>query len=157
MSYRLLVELLLPNKTDALAYLEGKAPPPPRFAHAILDIRTTKTAYIQDFVVGPLPISPRTTVNPLNYPYNHGGRVKNTMVKGDTSGDWLTQVAVNMSDITMKLWGLKMAGDANDTLAINVYGVGPVEEEGRLIAWNQFSGVTGGAGLDTGTLLPLGL
>jgi len=83
--------------------------------------------------------------------------VKNTMVKGDTSGDWLTQVAVNMSDITMKLWGLKMAGDANDTLAINVYGVGPVEEEGRLIVWNQFSGVTGGAGLDTGTLLPLGL
>ncbi|KAF8245031.1 amine oxidase catalytic domain-containing protein [Wilcoxina mikolae CBS 423.85] len=155
----LLVELLLPNKTDALHYANGKGAAPPRYAHAVLDMRKdTTTPYILDLQIGPLPISPRTRVSPLTYPYNHGTHISNRLVsKREDSSQWLTDTAANMSDITMKMWGGQVTSDgSNDTITIGEYGVGPVEEEGRLVAWDMFSGLPEG-GIDTGTLLPLGL
>jgi primary-amine oxidase len=37
----LLVELNIPNKTDVLPYLNGNSSAPERWAHALLDLRTT--------------------------------------------------------------------------------------------------------------------
>ncbi|KAF1987640.1 putative membrane copper amine oxidase [Aulographum hederae CBS 113979] len=52
----LLVELMLPNKTDVLPYLDGNGPEPTRYAHVVLDHRATTEPYYADLLVGPLPI-----------------------------------------------------------------------------------------------------
>lgn len=152
-----LVELLQPNKTDALAYLDGTSPPPARYAHAVLDIRSVDEAYMQDFVVGPLPVVMGvTTIEPLNYPYNKGkGIARNYNADEDSRAKFLVEVGKNISDITMGLWGVKMTGAEDDPLSI--WGIDPLwQEDGRIISWEQFWGVPTGE-FASYSLLPMGL
>jgi len=60
-----LVSVLLPNKTDALQYLDGSAKQPPRFARVV----TQTTCNMKEYMVGPLPIGTTTKVSPLDYQY----------------------------------------------------------------------------------------
>ena len=152
-----LVELLQPNKTDALEYADKDGEKPKRYAHAVIDIRSVEEAYILDVVVGPLPVSEKTTVEPLNYPYNSGaGRARNYNPDEDARRGFLIEFATNISDITLDLWGKALLGDKeNDTLTI--WGIDPLwVEDGRVISWDQFWGVPT-AVFDDSTLLPTGL
>ena len=154
---RLLVELLHPNKSDALAYLDGSAPPPERYAHAVLDFRSTEEPYIQDYVVGPLPIVKGvSTIQPLNYPYNKGvGKQRNINADEDTRSDFLAAIGRSLKDITQDLWGLQAQGFDNDTASI--WGIDPLwQEDGRVVSWDQFWG-NPTSRFDVQTLLPLGL
>jgi primary-amine oxidase len=60
----------MPNKTDALVYMDGKnVTEPTRYARAILDVRATEHAYFQEILVGPLPLVNGTTSwKPLDIP-----------------------------------------------------------------------------------------
>lgn len=66
------LDLLQPNKSDALNYLDSGAAAPPRYAHATLLYGATTAPYIQEYMVGPLPISGNSTVSELNYIYTKG-------------------------------------------------------------------------------------
>ncbi|KAA8904616.1 copper amine oxidase [Sphaerosporella brunnea] len=152
-----LVELLAPNKSDALSYLDGAGRPPTRYAHVVLDIRAVPEPYIQDFTVGPLPVVAGVTkLEPLNWPFNKGeGKQRNYNADEDTRSVFLAYLGANMSDITTALWGQKMTGGPNDTLSI--WGIDPLwQEDGRIVSWDQFWGNPTG-GFDSSTLLPLGL
>ncbi|KAF8244608.1 putative membrane copper amine oxidase [Wilcoxina mikolae CBS 423.85] len=150
----LLIELLHPNKTDALTYISHpSSPSPPRYAHAIVHVGTVLPPYIQDLRIGPLPISPSTTVEELNYPYNRGGRTNNTWASLLSATGWIQEVATNLSDITTTLWG-KSVANASLTLRDSTPPV--TDEEGRVVSWVQFKGVPEGE-WDSSTLLPLGL
>ncbi|KAF8541996.1 putative membrane copper amine oxidase [Trichophaea hybrida] len=145
----LLIELLLPNKTDALSYLSHPSRlAPPRYAHAIVHVGTVLPPYIQDLRIGPLPISPSTTIEELNYPYNRGGRTNNTWASLLSAAGWIQEVGTNLSDVTTALWG-KVLTLGSSTPPVT-------DEEGRVVSWVQFTGVPQGE-WDSSTLLPLGL
>lgn len=153
----MLVELLLPNKTDALFYTDGTGSAPVRWAHAVLDIRAVDEPYMQDYVVGPLPlVEGATTVSPLNYPYNKGiGKTRNYNADEDGRARFMTAIGSKLSDITMGLWGKELHGHRNDTLAI--WGIDPLwQEDERIIDWQQFWGIPT-SDFDSATLLPMGL
>jgi len=76
-----LVNILLPNKTDALRYLDGSATQPARYARVL----TQTTCYMKEYMVGPLPVGTATKLLPLDYTFGGNGTYafpgckKNTM------------------------------------------------------------------------------
>lgn len=76
----LLIELMQPNKSDALSYIDGIGAPPTRYAHVVIDHRASVDPYYGDILVGPLPVQNGcTSWQPLEYPYTRKtkGRVRN--------------------------------------------------------------------------------
>ncbi|PPR00804.1 hypothetical protein CVT24_000736, partial [Panaeolus cyanescens] len=71
-NYVYLVEQVMPNKTEAVSYMEGSGPAPDRYARVAISFGATETPYYEDYIVGPLPISEKTKVEPLTYYYNKG-------------------------------------------------------------------------------------
>ena len=61
------VDLLHPNKTDVLPYLADTKPAPARYARAMLMFRSAMEPYMQEWMVGPLPISNQTKAQPLTF------------------------------------------------------------------------------------------
>ena len=102
----LLVEFLQPNKSDALAYLDSNSKRPDRYARARIQFGATLEPYIQEFMVGPLPVTNGTTsVQPLNYIFNKGeGRFNAYGIDTTALLAYLIQVAGEVSDITQRLF-----------------------------------------------------
>ncbi|KAH8878807.1 copper amine oxidase [Thozetella sp. PMI_491] len=71
------MEVLKPNKTDVLAYLNGNASSVPRHARVVINRGAARVPDVTEYFVGPLPISPNTKIQPLDYFYNgrNGPRV----------------------------------------------------------------------------------
>ncbi|KAF1812382.1 membrane copper amine oxidase [Eremomyces bilateralis CBS 781.70] len=154
-----LVELLQPNKTAALSYLDGNGTPPVRYAHVMLNCRSTEEPYYQDLTVGPLPISNgTTTIAALEYPYTRKteGKVRNLDADADEAlyADWLYVIAAEIQDITLDWFGGVAVGEDNDTLS--VWGIDPLWQDDGIIRWDQFWNTPTGD-FDSGTLLPTGL
>lgn len=155
-----MVETLQPNKSDALAYLDGNAASPTRWAKVVLDIRATEEPYYQDIMVGPIPID-NATVSwaPLTYPLTkkNDGKVRN--IRADSSDavywQWLYPISASIADITMDLWNGTAMGLDNDT--IFMYGNEPYwQDDGRIIRWDSFWNVPVDD-YDALSVLPLGL
>ena len=152
-----LVELLRPNKTVVLHYLDHGGPPPTRYAHAVLDQRATESPYYADIMIGPLPVNGLTTWAPLEYPYTRKthGRVRNLDADENAQAEWLNGISASIADITMELWNGTALGLDNDTLEI--WGIDPVnQEDGRVVRWDGYWNIPTDD-YDMGTLLPLGL
>ncbi|PWW73068.1 amine oxidase catalytic domain-containing protein [Tuber magnatum] len=145
-------ELLAPNKTDVLAYLDGSGPAPKRYARVVISYSATENPYLQEYMVGPIPIVQSVTkIEPLNYLYNKGeGKSPNYSADGGAQRAWLGLIAANMSDITLDLLG-------TDYRNSSLWGIDPLwEENGRIISWTQFWSYPTGS-YDSSTLLPQGL
>ncbi|KAH7305808.1 copper amine oxidase [Stachybotrys elegans] len=155
-----LVELNHPNKTDALAYIDGSAAPPARYAHAIISHGSSDEAYFQDILVGPLPVVNGTTKwEPLEYPYTRKteGKVRNLGADDDFLYDeWHAWVGSLVADITLDLWNGTALGLANDTLTI--WGIDPLYQDGdgRIKRWDTFFSIADSI-FDTGSITPMGL
>ncbi|CAI6089956.1 unnamed protein product [Clonostachys chloroleuca] len=155
----LLVELMHPNKTDALAYLDGTAGAPTRYVHAVISHQASEDPYYQDILVGPLPIVNGTTHwEPLEYPFTRKsqGRVRNLDADADTLFDkWVHNVSATISDITLDMWNATALGLDNDTLSI--WGIDPVyQDDDRILRWDAFWSIPRGI-FDTGSIMPMGL
>lgn len=75
-----MIELMPPNKTDVLSYIDDDGAPPARYAHVILDNRATPDPNYQDILIGPLPLQNGTIrYEPLTYPYTRKteGKIRN--------------------------------------------------------------------------------
>lgn len=160
MERSLLVELLLPNKTDTLDYIDGRtAAPPTRYARVVVDIRATENPYIQDLQVGPLPISSKTTVEPLKLFSTKPGpapKTKNPHADEMTRFLFLSSAMSRISDITESMWGVTIKGASNDTAAM--VGIEPLQEEkGRMISWDHMWRLPTEGDFDVQTVLPTGL
>ena len=156
----LLVELMIPNKTDVLAYLDGNATEPPRFAHIMLDNRATESPMYSDLLVGPLPVTNGTTTyEALTYPYTKqgNGQVRNLDAdSGKLYSEWLYPISASISDIIFDLWNGSCLGLANDT--IDVWGIDPLwQDDGKIIRWDTYWNYPTSDLVDAETLLPLGL
>jgi primary-amine oxidase len=141
---RTTVELMTPNKTDALAYMDGNGngnAAPTRYARVVLDVRATEHPYFQEILVGPLPlVNDSTTWRPLDYTWTRktGGQVRNLVPDVDIMNDaWLNKIGASVADVTLDLWNLSMVGLENDTL--RTWGIDPPIEVGdRFKRWDQF-------------------
>lgn len=101
----MLVELLQPNKSDALPYLNSEGPAPERYAKGTIQFQATEEPYIQEWMVGPLPISDSTTLQPLNYLYNKGtGTQRVYDADDDALDDFMNKIGASIADITLALW-----------------------------------------------------
>ncbi|EGO55253.1 hypothetical protein NEUTE1DRAFT_85409 [Neurospora tetrasperma FGSC 2508] len=155
-----LVEAMWPNKTDALAFIDGDAPAPTKYAHVLLNNRATENPFYADILVGPLPLD-NTTVSwaPLTFPYNKpsgDGKVRNLDADEDiVYEEWIWKISASIADITLDLWNGTALGLENDTL--DIWGIDPLwQDDGRVIRWDGFWALSGDV-FDAETLLPLGL
>ena len=66
------IETYYPPKSEALAYLENSAasPPPPRFARVTIHHGGVQVPAVVDYLVGPLPVGPRTSIRLLKEIYH---------------------------------------------------------------------------------------
>ena len=115
------VELMIPNKTDVLAYVDGDAQPPTRYAHVVLAIQASEHPTYNYILVGPLPVSNTTTSwQPLEHPFTRktGGAIRNLDADEKTINQWLFNVSATISDITLDLWNATALGLKNDTMSI---------------------------------------
>ncbi|KAH8701543.1 copper amine oxidase [Talaromyces proteolyticus] len=154
----LLVELMYPNKTNALTYIDQNGPEPARFAHVVIAHRASVNPYYADILVGPLPVQNGTTQwENLEYPYTRKtqGRVRNLEASENKLTEWLFTITGSISDITLELWNGTAFGLQNDT--ISLAGISPFwQDDGRIIGWYTFSNLPTGE-FDSASLLPLGL
>lgn len=155
---RLLVELQQPNKTDALSYIDGSGPAPTRYARAVIDHKADENPYIQDILVGPIPVVNGTTSwEPLEYTLTRKteGKVRSLEADSEAYDEWLIEVSTSVADITMDLWNASALGYDNDTLSI--WGIDPYyQDEGRIQRWDTFWGYPADV-FESMTLLPMGL
>lgn len=115
------MQLLMPNKTDALVYLDDKGPEPPRYAQVSLNLRATESANFTEITVGPLPVGEGTTWEYLMYPFSKKRRGSIRNINADDTTlylEWLAVIGTNISDITLELWNKTATGAVNDTLLI---------------------------------------
>lgn len=131
-----LIEILPPNKTDVLAYLDGYGPEPTRYAHVVLENSTATDAHYADIVVGPVPINNATASwAPLEYPYTRksAGKVRNLEASSETlQTAWVNAITANITDITLELFNGTATGADNDT--IFTWGNDPYwQDDGRVI------------------------
>ena len=153
------MELMQPNKSDALLYLDGPSVAPARYARVTLDNRTSYDPVFRDILVGPLPINNKTTTwRPLEYHFNNnnGGKVRN--IQADSSrvySDWITPVTQSIQNITHDLWNTTVGFQPG--AGVIVLGIDPLwQDDGRVKRWDAF--LRKGTGIfDVATLLPQGL
>ncbi|GAA5820220.1 hypothetical protein JCM3770_006065 [Rhodotorula araucariae] len=146
-----IVEVAAPNKTDTLAWLSGVKPPPQRMAQVTMMFGATETPYLEDYLVGPLPVSNKTTYAPYGFRTTTGtSRIYNADADSDRASKFYKKTAAEVDDIFVELLG---APSANFSL----WGIDPLwRENGRVINWVQAWGRPELV-FDGGTLLPQGL
>jgi primary-amine oxidase len=105
--FSLSVELMMPNKTEILPLLSNSTGTPTRYALAAVMFGAPEEAYIQEFKVGPLPVTNSSAVLPFTFANTRKDQ-KLTVVNPDTD-DYATFNLNNMKDaedVTKKLWNL---------------------------------------------------
>jgi primary-amine oxidase len=152
-----IVELLRPNKSDVVAFLDDHGPIPERWARLSSLETEGDAAFLKEYMVGPLPPSSKTDVLPLTYPHNSGRNHVQSPVS-DVYGmlDWALGIGENASDITLDLLGARTNPDDLDDPEGLVFGSRPaLVEAGRMVMWLEFFGP--GVKSDGRSMLPQGL
>lgn len=101
------VELMMPNKTDVLPLLANKSVTPARYALAAVMFGAPEEAYLQEFKVGPLPITNGSAVLPFTFA-NTRKDPKIPVINPDAEEYSIFNLK-NMKDaedVTKKLWNL---------------------------------------------------
>ena len=100
------LELLQPNKSDAVPYLDSNAAAPKRYAKATLQFGATTEPYIEEFIVGPLPVAKgKTSYSRLDYIFNRpgGGRQRVYMADPLALEAYYQMIGSQVADITTAL------------------------------------------------------
>ncbi|KAF4440787.1 hypothetical protein F53441_12195 [Fusarium austroafricanum] len=129
----------VPNKTDALAYLEKHGPAPARYARATIQFNSQLQPYIQEYMVGPLPVRKGSTrYEELNYMFTSGrGRINVYNADSEAIAAFNLQVGTEIKDITKQLLNGTATGAKDDNLLIA--GSDPLTHSGdRVYQWNEF-------------------
>lgn len=103
------IDLIYPNKSDALSYLQDDGPLPPRYASFNLFFAEDRNSYTrQKFSIGPLPLSANTTtIHPMDWDATSstGGKAVQQTAYGLNATDLLRSIAPDMRDIIEDLVG----------------------------------------------------
>jgi hypothetical protein len=112
------LDMLPPKKADALAYLSGSGPVPPRYAQFIAEYgypegdQSTSIpdppAYLQNYAIGPLPLSSNSKIVPMDWDSTRPGRSNVIYKEGReyaNADQMIAKVADSMNDILIDLVG----------------------------------------------------
>ena len=98
----MVIDVNPPNKTDALDYFDIGGEIPKRWAKASISFGATEEPYVQEFVVGPLPI----TGESMYFPDAFGTRAEDAKIRiydmDDSTGFVLDRI-MEMDDIIRDL------------------------------------------------------
>ncbi|GAA5827592.1 hypothetical protein JCM11251_001748 [Rhodosporidiobolus azoricus] len=145
------IDLAVANKSETLTYLSGETGAPDRYAMATLYFSATEEPYIEDYLIGPLPVSNETTAVPYHFRTTTGSsRIRNFDADQDATYDMQTAAAEEVNDIVLDLLG-------KNASSYSLWGIDPLwHEDGKVISWSQFWGEPDTI-FDGQTLLPQGL
>ncbi|KAF7290310.1 Amine oxidase [Mycena chlorophos] len=157
------VDLVAPNKTDALNYLDNGGPIPPRYALARIAFGAPEKPYLQDFIVGPLPITNESTYASLDWQTTKGvAKINNNVPDDETTLEWCYNVTATVADIVLDLLNGTATGADDDTF--DIWGNDPLSQEEidgetHFILWSTYWRFPSGdySIFDGETLLPQGL
>ncbi|POY73080.1 hypothetical protein BMF94_3918 [Rhodotorula taiwanensis] len=123
------LDLAVPNKTEVMAYKAGKAGEPARMAEVTIMFSACDEPFVEDYLVGPLPVSENTTATPYSFRTTKGtSRIKNYGADEDKAAELYLETAQTCDDIVTDLLGA-----ASDTF--DIWGIDPLwHEEGRVIS-----------------------
>jgi hypothetical protein len=111
------LDMLPPKKADALAYLSGSGPAPPRYAQFIAEYGYPESsipdwadspAYLQNYAIGPLPLSSNSKIIPMDWDSTRPGRSNAIYKEGReyaNADQMIAKVADSMKDILIDLVG----------------------------------------------------
>ena len=135
------IETYYPPKSEALAYLENSAASPPaRFARVTIHHGGVDVPAVVDYLVGPLPVGPRTTIRPLkeiyhrdNIPFNARGfadidEISGFLALATAPIAYVMEVGMpfvffkNAYSLPQELFGGVIRGYENDTLVAGFTG-----------------------------------
>ncbi|KAJ9631214.1 hypothetical protein H2204_008299 [Knufia peltigerae] len=152
-----LVELLRPNKSDVVDFLDHNGPIPERWARVSNIELRQDDAHIVDYMVGPLPPSNDTQILPLIYPHNSGRNyVQSPISDVFALLDWALSIGENASDITQELLGATTnRHDPSDPDALVIGARPALIDHGSMVHWLEFFG--SGIESDSRSLLAQGL
>ena len=112
-NFLFIVETLRPNKTDTVPYLYSDGPRPERWAKAAVSQTFDGEPYMVHYMVGPLPITSNSSVQPLDYVFNSGSnKIKNPVQDFVAISQFGFRVAENISDITQELIGATVSRES---------------------------------------------
>ncbi|BGP51602.1 hypothetical protein JCM10450v2_007552 [Rhodotorula kratochvilovae] len=145
------LDLLAPNKTDAVQYMSGNGSEPARYAYATIMFNTVEEPYLEDYIIGPLPVSENTAYGPYSFTTTKGtSRVRNFDADEDRTSEFFAATAAEVDDIITDLLGAP--SDEWDW-----WGIDPLwHEEGKVISWVGAWGRPTSV-FDGQTLLPQGM
>lgn len=102
------IDLAVPNKTESLSYLDGNNTSPDRFAVASIMFNADVQPYLEDWIVGPLPISNASTAQPYSFRSTKGSsRVRNRDADADKVSEFVKTITDPMDDVVEYLLGAK--------------------------------------------------
>lgn len=151
-NYIFWIDTVHTNKTDILPYIDGDAEAPPKYARVVIFEGGKEVPGSQEYMVGPLPVSEETTVEPLDYIYNggSGGFVPfnaryHDGAKSAAAEPLVVEIMTNISDITQALFqGAAYYGGTDERTNLTQSVPTPLSYDGtqamRVILW-RFPGV----------------
>ncbi|KAG8785118.1 hypothetical protein FRC12_017963 [Ceratobasidium sp. 428] len=146
----------MPNKTAALNYLDKESRAPDRYARVVLYNGGLSTPLIQEYMVGPLPISLNTTYTPFSYIYQNstagvgasGAFPFNARYTASLEASAIDEFIVSfmepLASITEDLIGGSYTGSDNDAISYSYQGPNSFDGNWRRY-WIFFVGVGNGA------------
>jgi primary-amine oxidase len=123
--YRFWIDTLPLNKTDVLPFIDGDGTIPAKYARAIIFQGGKSDPDSQEYMIGPLPVTNKTTIQKLDYIYNggRGGSVPYNARFWDeprtaATDPLIASIMSNISDITASLFQGAVYYGANDNRSL---------------------------------------
>ena len=137
-NYVFWIDTLHTNKSDVLPYLDADGPLPSKYARAVIFEGGKGDPGSQEYMIGPLPVSETTTVQPLDYIYNGGlgGFVPfNARYADGPKSAALDPIVIetmtSIADITMALFeGGAYYGSSNESTSLTLTAGTPLSFDG---------------------------
>lgn len=134
------LEALRPNKSDVLPYLTHDSGQPDRWAKALVAQTIDGAGYLNYYAIGPLPVTAKTQVQPLTWPYqNKRNGIQSVAASFEKLMGQIQTIGANVSDITKELLGDYIRGTdpfERDGLRVNIRST--YVEEGLGYLWCGF-------------------
>lgn len=116
-----------------MAFKAGKCAEPPRMAQVTIMFSACDEPFLEDYLVGPLPVSENTTAVPYSFRTTKGtSRITNYDADADKTQEFIVATAQTCDDIITDLLGAP--ADSWD-----IWGIDPLwHEDGRVISAPAF-------------------
>ncbi|KAJ3749653.1 copper amine oxidase [Lentinula detonsa] len=151
------VEIVTPNKTDVLPFVDNSQRKPERWARAAIWVGATTEPYVIEYQIGPLPISSDSTLTSLDWLTTKGTTYqRNYDADEDLTSEFMYNVSASVQDIVTDLLNGTASGSDDDDL--DIWGIDPLwhPTPDTTVQWVTYWRIPSSI-FDGETLMPQGL